>query len=81
MPLQVEDVKKSLILYGGQTSQVIKDLLTDLHRLKGVSGECVYFPQVSGFQYGVKWGGKVSGFKYGIKWGEKCIAEALEFIW
>ncbi|MEW5301825.1 MAG: hypothetical protein WDW38_008456 [Sanguina aurantia] len=34
-PKMVEDVKKSLILYGGQTSQVIKDLLTDLHRLKG----------------------------------------------
>jgi hypothetical protein len=26
------------MLYGNNTSQVIKDVLTDLHKLKGVSG-------------------------------------------
>jgi hypothetical protein len=35
---QVEDTKRALLLYGTSTSQVIKDALSDLHKLKGVSG-------------------------------------------
>ena len=35
--LQVEDPKRALVLYGHKTSQVIKDVLTDIHKLKGVS--------------------------------------------
>eukprot|EP00887_Chlorella_sp_A99_P003082 scaffold9.g3082.t1 len=33
--LQVEDPKRTLILYGHKTSQVVKDVLTDIHKLKG----------------------------------------------
>mmetsp|Transcript_15904 Transcript_15904/g.27410 ORF Transcript_15904/g.27410 Transcript_15904/m.27410 type:complete len:343 (+) Transcript_15904:180-1208(+) len=33
-PKLVEDAKKVLILYGSKTSQVIKDVLVDLHKLK-----------------------------------------------
>ena len=33
---QVEDPKRALILYGNRTSQTVKDVLTDLHKLKGV---------------------------------------------
>ena len=36
--LQVEDPKKALLLYGGRTSQVVKDVLSDFGKLKGVSG-------------------------------------------
>lgn len=32
--LQIEDAKKSLVLYGNNTSQIIKDVLTDLHKIK-----------------------------------------------
>lgn len=35
-PPQVEDPKKALLLYGGRTSQVVKDALTDFGKLKGV---------------------------------------------
>ena len=35
-PWQVEDAKRSLLVYGNKTSQVIKDVMTDLHKLKGV---------------------------------------------
>lgn len=31
---QVEDPKRALILFGGKTSQVTKDVLSDLHKLK-----------------------------------------------
>lgn len=35
-PKMVEDAKRALFLYGGATSALIKDVLTDLHKLKGV---------------------------------------------
>jgi hypothetical protein len=35
-PKLVEDAKRALFLTGGSTSAVIKDVLTDLHKLKGV---------------------------------------------
>lgn len=35
-PKLVEDAKRALFLYGGSTSAVIKDVLSDLHKLKGV---------------------------------------------
>ena len=38
----MEDPKKALLLYGGRTSQVVKDVLSDFGKLKGVSG-CVLF--------------------------------------
>lgn len=34
MQLQVEDPKRALILFGGKTSQITKDVLSDLHKLK-----------------------------------------------
>lgn len=34
--LQVEDPKRALILFGNKTSQTVKDILTDIHKLKGV---------------------------------------------
>ncbi|GBG00525.1 ribosome production factor [Raphidocelis subcapitata] len=34
-PKLVEDAKRGLFLFGGATSAVIKDVLTDLHKLKG----------------------------------------------
>ncbi len=37
--MQIEDAKKSLILYGNKVSQVMKDVLTDLHKIKRVSQE------------------------------------------
>ncbi len=37
MALQIEDAKKALVLYGNKVSQIIKDALTDLHKIKGVS--------------------------------------------
>lgn len=33
---QVEDPKKALLLFGGRTSQVVKDVLSDFGKLKGV---------------------------------------------
>ena len=33
---QVEDPKKALLLYGNKTSQVVKDVLGDLAKLKAV---------------------------------------------
>jgi ribosome production factor 2 len=36
-PKLVEDAKRALFLYGGNTSATVKDVLTDLHKLKGVS--------------------------------------------
>ena len=33
---QVEDPKRALLVYGNKTSQVVKDVMTDLHKLKGV---------------------------------------------
>ncbi len=33
-PMQVEDSKRALILFGGKTSQITKDVLSDLHKLK-----------------------------------------------
>ena len=35
-PAQVEDPRRALLVYGNRTSQVIKDVMTDLHKLKGV---------------------------------------------
>ena len=32
--MQIEDAKRSLVLYGNNVSQVIKDVLTDLHKIK-----------------------------------------------
>lgn len=34
--LQVEDPKKALLLYGGRTSQTVKDVLADFGKLKAV---------------------------------------------
>eukprot|EP00955_Chlamydomonas_euryale_P005592 59369-Chlamydomonas_euryale.AAC.1 len=46
--VQVEDAKRSLVLYGNQTSQRIKDVLTDLHKIKRVrvqpAAECSSLP-------------------------------------
>lgn len=33
---QIEDAKKLLMLYSGTTSQMVKDVMSDLHRLKAV---------------------------------------------
>ena len=33
---QVEDPKRALLVYGNKTSQVIKDVMTDLQKIKGV---------------------------------------------
>lgn len=33
---QVEDAKRLLVLYGNKASQVLKDVLCDLHKLKSV---------------------------------------------
>ena len=38
--LQVEDPKRALLVYGNKTSQVVKDVMTDLHKLKGVRFSC-----------------------------------------
>jgi hypothetical protein len=38
---QVEDAKKVLFLYGNKVSQVVKDVLVDLHKLKKVGGWAV----------------------------------------
>eukprot|EP00877_Chromochloris_zofingiensis_P000399 jgi/Chrzof1/1035/Cz01g37260.t1 len=38
-PKLVEDSKRALLLYGNDTSQTIKDVLVDLHKLKGVDGQ------------------------------------------
>lgn len=35
--LQVEDTKRALFLYGNDVSQTVKETMTDLHKLKGVS--------------------------------------------
>jgi ribosome production factor 2 len=40
-PKLVEDAKRALFLVGGSASAVIKDVLTDLHKLKGVSRRSV----------------------------------------
>jgi len=32
----VEDARRALLMYGNSTSQVIKGVLADLHKLKGV---------------------------------------------
>ncbi|GFR40757.1 hypothetical protein Agub_g1369, partial [Astrephomene gubernaculifera] len=37
-PKAVEDAKRALFLYGNQTSQVVKDVLTDLFQLKRLEG-------------------------------------------
>lgn len=34
-PKPIEDAKKSLVLYGNNVSQIVKDVLTDLHKIKG----------------------------------------------
>ncbi|KXZ44234.1 hypothetical protein GPECTOR_70g464 [Gonium pectorale] len=38
-PKAIEDAKRALFLYGNQTSQVIKDVLTDLFQLKRLEGQ------------------------------------------
>jgi hypothetical protein len=48
-PPQVEDAKRCLFLYGNQTSQVVKDVVTDLYQLKrvrarGLWRECTAVP-------------------------------------
>ena len=35
--LQVEDVKTALLLHGPRTSQITKDVLADIHKLRTVS--------------------------------------------
>jgi hypothetical protein len=35
--LQIEDTKRALFLYGNDASQTVKEAMTDLHKLKGVS--------------------------------------------
>ena len=37
--LQVEDLKKTLLLHGGNVSQVVKDVLSDFRKLKGVRAQ------------------------------------------
>ncbi len=37
---QIEDPKKALLLYGGRTSQTVKDVLSDFGKLKAVSPPC-----------------------------------------
>jgi len=39
---QVEDPKRALLVYGNKTSQVIKDVMTDLQKIKGVSQSRVF---------------------------------------
>lgn len=39
--VQVEDPKKALLLYGNRTSQTIKDVLSDIGKLKAVSASCL----------------------------------------
>ena len=39
LELQVEDPKRALILCGNKTSQTVKEILTDIHKLKGVRRE------------------------------------------
>jgi hypothetical protein len=34
---QLEDAKRALFLYGNDTSKTVKEVLTDLHKIKGVS--------------------------------------------
>lgn len=41
---QVEDAKKVLILYGNRVSQVLKDVLVDLHKLKRVRTGASFAP-------------------------------------
>lgn len=36
LPRQVEDPRRALLCYGNKTSQVVKDVMTDLQKLKGV---------------------------------------------
>lgn len=38
--LQVEDTKRALFLYGNDVSQTVKEAMSDLHKLKGVSELC-----------------------------------------
>lgn len=40
-PKLVEDPKRALILFGNKTSQTVKDILTDIHKLKGT--DCLKF--------------------------------------
>lgn len=50
---QVEDPKKALLLYGGRTSQTVKDVLSDFGKLKGVSSFFVLTLRPSGHDW---WG-------------------------
>lgn len=45
--LQVEDPRRSLLLHGNRTSQIIKDVLVDLHKMKGVRAACAVCSLVS----------------------------------
>ena len=36
---QVEELKKTLLLHGGNVSQVVKDVLSDFRKLKGVRAQ------------------------------------------
>lgn len=38
--MQVEDIKKALLLNSGKVSQVTKDVLSDFRKLKGVRAGC-----------------------------------------
>ena len=38
--MQVEDIKKALLLNSGKVSQVTKDVLSDFRKLKGVRASC-----------------------------------------
>ena len=39
--MQIEDPKQALILFGGKTSQITKDVLSDLHKLKAAVSHCL----------------------------------------
>lgn len=47
MQLQVEDPKRALILFGGKTSQITKDVLSDLHKLKAAVSQSSCLLQLS----------------------------------
>lgn len=40
LPLQDEDAKRVLFLNGNNVSQVTKDVIADLHKLRAVSSHC-----------------------------------------
>jgi hypothetical protein len=49
--LQIEEPRKALFLYGNKTSQLIKDVIRDLHKLKGVCMLMCLFASFYVFNY------------------------------